>query len=440
MIIMPDIFTLKYPYEMKSIKLISLCLVLFYIPAISQVGNIIKKVKETTKNETEATVKPKDEKVTPNVKSESDKDNSTQTNVKKSTGSEKLRERNKPQQNTTDKKTKPESTVQIADMNSSVLAPAVAWYSLLDQDHLYYDATSGYFRPHGFHVFFLPEKDIKGEPMNFNKYDSYYPPAMHLDVIDKQNGEKKVTFYYRAEPEILPAYKMKIDDRGTDPMYPAYTNLFEGSYDLKFYINDNHFYTFPINIEKISNKDPYSPVKQLYITRGEWEDWGRIEFNSDGDFIFSHYMPEKDVKVTNQSKWNETIHYPYTAKLLRNGKVIGNYDAQNPQRTLEKGSVFAENGRWVRNQNAFYAYPPVNRRINDNHSHDYVYTKDMTDGNYSVETEIYKPSGTIKSKYTFVIKKGKVVPVPRADRSQHDDKFTLIEQGPNYHYVKKIKN
>ena len=97
---------------------------------------------------------------------------------------------------------------------------------------------------------------------------------MHLDVIDKQNGEKKVTFYYRAELEILPAYKMKIDDRGTDPMYPAYTNLFEGSYDLKFYINDNHFYTFPINIEKISNKDPYSPVKQLYIMRGEWEDWG----------------------------------------------------------------------------------------------------------------------------------------------------------------------
>ena len=103
MIIMPDIFTLKYPYKMKSIKLISLCLVLFYIPAISQVGNIIKKVKETTKNETEATVKPKDEKVTPNVKSEIDKDNSTQTNVKKSTGSEKLRERDRPQQNTTDK-------------------------------------------------------------------------------------------------------------------------------------------------------------------------------------------------------------------------------------------------------------------------------------------------------------------------------------------------
>jgi hypothetical protein len=119
--------------------------------------------------------------------------------------------------------------------------------------------------------------------------------------------------------------------------------------------------------------------------------------------------------------------------------VIGNYDAQNEKRTIEKGSVFAENGRWVRNQNAFYAYPPVNRRINDNHSHDYIYTKDMIDGNYTIETEIFKPSGVVKSKYAFTFKDGKVVPTQRADRALNADNLTLIEQGPNFFYVRKSK-
>lgn len=411
---------------MKSLKCIIVFLLVFLLKnqTIGQVGNLMKKVKDATKKETEV-VNPKEE--------------NTNREGNKSGSIDKSRERNIPKQETTDKTAKPASKIQLADMSSAILSPAVAWYSLLDQNHLYYDATSGYFRPHGFHVFFLPEKDINGQPMNYNTYDSYYPPAMHLDVIDKLSGEKKVTFYYRAEPDILPAFKMNIDDRGTDPLYPPFINLFEGSYELRFFINDNHFYTFPIKIEKMSNKDPYSPVKQLYIMRGEWEDWGRVEFNSDGDFIFSHYLPEKDIKVTNQSRWDETVHYPFTAKLLRNGKVIGNYNAQNPQRTLEKGSVFAENGRWVRNQNAFYAFPPVNRRINDNHSHDYIYTKDMTDGNYIIETEIFKPTGVIKNKYEFTIKDGKILPSIRADRAQNSDKYTLIEQGPNFHYVKKIK-
>lgn len=411
---------------MKSLKCIIVFLLVFSLKnqTIGQVGNLMKKVKDATKKETEV-VNPKEE--------------NTNREGNKSGSIDKSRERNIPKQETTDKTAKPASKIQLADMSSAILSPAVAWYSLLDQNHLYYDATSGYFRPHGFHVFFLPEKDINGQPMNYNTYDSYYPPAMHLDVIDKVSGEKKVTFYYRAEPDILPAFKMNIDDRGTDPLYPPFINLFEGSYELRFFINDNHFYTFPIKIEKMSNKDPYSPVKQLYIMRGEWEDWGRVEFNSDGDFIFSHYLPEKDIKVTNQSRWDETVHYPFTAKLLRNGKVIGNYNAQNPQRTLEKGSVFAENGRWVRNQNAFYAFPPVNRRINDNHSHDYIYTKDMTDGNYIIEMEIFKPTGVIKNKYEFTIKDGKILPSIRADRAQNSDKYTLIEQGPNFHYVKKIK-
>lgn len=417
----------------QLISTICLCL-LGLVNVQCQLGNLTKKIKEATKTESETTKPDKDS----NKTKVSEKLQSPGSNeAAKSTDQEKTRTRNIPQPKTVDKNAKPASTIQTADMSSSVLSPAVAWYSLLDQDHLYYDASTGYFRPHGFHVFFLPEKDINGQPMNFAKFDSYHPPAMHLDVIDKSNGEKKARFYYRAAPEILPAFKMNIDDRGTDPMYPPYVNLFEGSYYLKFYINENHFYTFPITIEKVPNKDPYSPLKQLWIMRGEWEEWGRVEYNSGGDFIFSHYLPERDVKVTNQSKWNDQIQYPYTARLLRNGKVIGNFDAQSPDRSITKGTVSADNARWVRNQNPFYAYPPVNRRINDNHSHDYIYTKDITDGNYTIENEIFKPTGTVKSRYTFTVKDGKIVSDPRTDRSTHKDKLTVLEQGPNYFYIRK---
>ncbi|MFZ1787558.1 MAG: hypothetical protein WAT92_04570 [Saprospiraceae bacterium] len=424
---------------MKNLKFLSLFILLFTLhnPMYSQLGNLVKKAKEATKKEAEPTKPQSAPEPTKTVPVPSEKPTANET--RNSPSNERTRDRNIPPPKTKDKNAKPESKVQVADMSSSVLSPAIAWYSLLDQDNLYYDAATGYFRPTGLDVLFLPEKDINGQPMNFKIYDTYNPPPLRLDVIDNSTGNKKVTFYYRADVDILPAFKMKIDDRGADPLYPAHTTLLEGSYDLKFYINENLFYTFPIKIEKVSNKDPYSPLKQLYFMRGEWEEWGRVEYNSGGDFIFSHYLPERDVKVTNQSRWDETVHYPFTAKLLRNGKVVGNYDAQNEKRTLEKGSVFAENAKWVRNQNAFYAYPPVNRMINDNHSHDYVYTKDMIDGNYTVETEIFKPSGVIKNKYDFTIKNGKFVPDPRADRSLHSDPFTLLEQGPNYHYIRKSK-
>ncbi len=424
---------------MKNLKFLSLFILLFTLhnPMYSQLGNLVKKAKEATKKEAEPTKPQSAPEPTKTVPVPSEKPTANET--RNSPSNERTRDRNIPPPTTKDKNAKPESTIQIADMSSAVLSPAIAWYSLLDQDYLYYDASSGYFRPHGLFALFLPERDIKGQAMNFNKYDSYYPPPLRLDVIDKQNGEKKGAFYFRAEPELLPAFRMKLDDRGTDPLYPSFIKLFEGSYDLKFFINENHFYTFPITIEKVSNKDPYAPLKQLYFMRGAWEDWGRVEYNSDGDFIFSHYLPERDAKITNQTKWDERMQYPYTARLMRNGKVIGNFDAQTPQMTLIKGSVFTENGRWLRNQNPFYAYPPVNRMINANHSHDYVYTNDMTDGNYSVVTEIFKPSGVIKNKYDFTIKNGKFVPDPRSDRSQHSDPFTLLEQGPNYHYIKKSK-
>ena len=140
---------------MKNLKFLSLFILLFTLhnPTYSQLGNLVKKAKEATKKEAEPTKPQSTPEPTKTVPVPSEKPAVNET--RNSPSNERTRDRNIPAPTTKDKNAKPESTIQIADMSSAVLSPAIAWYSLLDQDYLYYDASSGYFRPHGLFALFL---------------------------------------------------------------------------------------------------------------------------------------------------------------------------------------------------------------------------------------------------------------------------------------------
>jgi hypothetical protein len=408
------------------------CLLLMSFTSLSAQLNALKKVKDAVKKEESSAAKP-DKPSSPAAEKVSTKPESVKPSPSRTSRDADM---TKVKDNSQKSKGPAGQKQQVADMSTSSLSPSIAWYSLLSDGCLNYNATNGYFNPDGFYAFFLPEKDTEGQPMQYGKYQSSIAPYIKMSVRDKKKNEIKGTFYYLAEPEVLPAYKLKLSDRNT-PEYPYSINLFEGEYDLEFYVSDNHFYTFPIKIEKQTNSDPYNPVKQMYWMRGEWEEWARIGFNGSNEFQLGMYLPDRNIKVESQSRWDEDTQYPYMTKLYKNGKLFGLWDLADGK-TQIKGNATANNGKWYRNETIFYAWPPKDKADNNSYI-TYVLEKDaMTDGSYTIETEVYRPTGVEKAKYAFEIKGGVIQSHDRTNRDKVMDKKTLVEQGPNLWYLKKM--
>lgn len=324
---------------------------------------------------------------------------------------------------------------QTPDMSSAVLSPSIAWYSLLENGCFGYNASTGYFRPDGFYVFFLPERDTKGQPMKYTDYSA--GPYIRMEVVQKPANTVKAAFYYYAEPEILPAYKMKLCEKANDPKYPSHITLTEGEYNFDFYVGDHQITSFPVRIEKQLSANPYSPVKQMYWMRGDWENWARLGFDAFDEFQFSFYLPERNIKIENQAKWDDYTQYPYKAKLFRNGELVGVHELEGDGQTLTTGEVNAENGRWFRNENNFWVWPPKERLDASTYNRIPFLRKDLKDGDYTIETEIEKPSGTERARYAFQVRGGEIVSHPNTDRAQHPNPLTLVEQGPDFRYIPK---
>lgn len=323
---------------------------------------------------------------------------------------------------------------QVPDMSSALQFPSVAFEDLISDQSLYFNPITGYFRPTKFHFYFLPEKDMEGKPMNYNNFTKAFLPYLRLDVVNKSSGQVIGKFYYRAEPYILPSYETTLYEDALNPETPTSVTLTEGSYSLDFFIGDNKIASQPFKVEKENNPDPYAPARQMYWMRGEWEQYGRITFNSYDDFMFGHYIPDRNIKIKSQSKWDEYTDYPFTAKLYRNTTMVGVYDVFDFK--ISKGNVTADNGKWRLNENVFYKYPFA--KTPGTNSNAFLKKEHMSDGDYTIETEIFRPSGTIKNKYKFTIKSGQIISDPRADRSKHKDPLTFMEQGVGLWYLPKM--
>jgi hypothetical protein len=320
----------------------------------------------------------------------------------------------------------PKEPVEL-DFSSTPASPAIAFDDLLDR-YLEYNPTNGELRIDGLHASFLPQKTTKGTPANYSEYNN---PILSVDVVEVTKNELKGTLYFKAELEIIPFYKMKLfnDARNLDK-YPYFVKIFEGQYELRFKAGSKHFYTFPFSVSKKSNPDVYAPVKDMYFANGLWSQWGYVEF-LDEDFTFKTYHTTQDAKIKNQNGWNETRNYEFTMKLYLNGKIVG-YHELNGDHQLEKQQLNTEVGHWIINGGAFMRPG----------STDLLTRKDMPDGSYRVDVEVFRPDlpgGKEIQQFSFVMKGGQPVSDPRADRSLNKDPLTLVEQGTKLFYVKRSK-
>lgn len=313
------------------------------------------------------------------------------------------------------------------DFSTSNLSPAIAWFDLLDERLFAFDITKGELRLNGIHASFLPTKTKDGKEINYRPSLSVeMRPPIRADIVEVATGALKGQQYYKAEDYIPPFKKLNLVEEYGGDYFPFWVNVTEGSYEVRFFVGKSHFYTFPFKVEKKTNPDAYAAVKDFYFLHGPWEEWARIQFDEmDGQMTPSIYLTEQRADVKNHSNWDEFKPLQMVAKLTRNGSLVATFGV-NPNTTHPT----TNNGKWTRFQ--FLTYKAGTNQ--------YFTKADLKDGNYILETNVKDPktSKSSLSKYSFAVKEGMIQLHPKADRNQHKDPFTILEQGREFFYIKKM--
>jgi hypothetical protein len=320
------------------------------------------------------------------------------------------------------------------DFSTANFPPAVAWFDLLDADKFAFDITKGEIRLNGIHVSFLPTKSKDGKDINYRPslstskgYENMRPPV-RADIVDATTGALKGQQFFKVEDYIPPFKKMVLVEEFGGDYFPFWASVKEGSYEIRFFLGKTQFYTFPFQVEKKTNPDAYAPVKDLYFLKGPWEEWARIQFDErSGEVLPSIYLTERNLDIKNQTNWNDTVPMKGLVKISRNGTLVATYG-----QTINSGDFTPDNGKWTRCQ--FLAYKAGS---NDKS----MFTKaDMKDGNYVMDVNVKNPKNgkTYVAKYGFAVKGGEILPHPKADRNQNKDPLTVVEQGKEFFYFKKM--
>lgn len=316
------------------------------------------------------------------------------------------------------------------DFDSEPFAPSIAWASLLSGGSWYFNITNGQMKLNNIQVSFLPKKAKDGTAVRYESY-SNKTPLLRMEVWDTKANALKETMHYEAKLATAPFYDMEVIE-GYD--YKSFATLTEGSYELRFWAGTKYFYSFPFQVEKQSNPDPYAPVHDFYFLKGPWQDWGRVEFGPDGHFIFNFYLTHQTTTIENQARWDAKKEYKYLVKLYREGKMVAAHSIPNSGSGFEEGDIQTHNGKWERSDCTFHKFPVAKPG-----SRDFFMKADMKDGNYTVELWLKSLDGVEAThKYSFVVKNSLIVPPPQADRALNTNPLQFLEQGPGRFYVKKI--
>lgn len=320
------------------------------------------------------------------------------------------------------------------DFSTANFPPAIAWFDLLDANKFAFDITKGEIRLNGIHVSFLPPKSKDGKDINYRPslstskgYENMRPP-IRADIVDAATGALKGQQFFKVEDYIPPFKKMVLVDQFGGDYFPFFANVKEGSYEIRFFLGKTPFYTFPFQVEKKTNPDAYAPVKDLYFLKGPWEDWARIQFDEQsGEVLPSIYLTERNLNIKSETNWNDTVPMKGLVKISRNGTLVATYG-----QTTNSGDFNPDNGKWTRCQ--FLTF-----KVGSNDRETFK-KADMKDGNYVMEVNIKNPKNgkTVVGKYGFTVKGGEIQSHPKADRNQNKDPLTVLEQGKEFYYFKKM--
>jgi len=334
------------------------------------------------------------------------------------------------------KKGSTNTSVQI-DWDSQKTLPAVSLSSFLSNDGLRLE-LDGTLKIEALEISFLPKKDKNGTPIN---YDPYKRADFLITAdLNKQGGDEKLhTYYFTVNPVSQPFSLMSAIHRPNDDMH-QHTQITEGDYILEFHVADKHVQSITFSVVKATNDDTYAAMNEMYFLDGPWNKYGRLSFTENvgkEQLVFEFYILNNTTDIENEHRPNKQKEMSYTFQLFRNGNVVAaNY--VNSDGSIKTSIAQGARGYWNITGVPCMKYPAKKDRRGA--IQEYFTKSDMIDGNYKIVLEQEQfTGGSISKTYNFTVSNQRIVPIAQADRKSYYDITTLIEQGPEFHFIKLTK-
>lgn len=324
------------------------------------------------------------------------------------------------------------------DFSSSRVWPGVTLHSLLTHYTGLTMSLDGKLQIPKLIFSFLPPNLEGGDIPNYSS-DIKEEVMVVAKVVDRKTQKELGAFYFDVNP-----YQNTFShgEQHTGHGYDKVIQMKEGQYDLKFYGTGTHFFTLPFKVIKKKSKDPYSVFPEVYFLKGPWENWGYITTDDSKTggkqwLQFMFYIDYDNPEVESEYKQAVNSEVMYRGTVYRGTTKIGLLLPQKAQ-AEKRGKNFdrtatATRGTWT-TMGSYLA--KLNWKHEDNKSR-YVNLKTLKDGQYTIVLEVKDAHGKYTKKtFPFQISGGKPIGHSSSTRGKHNDKYTFMESGLGYIFIK----
>ena len=303
------------------------------------------------------------------------------------------------------------------DWTQYPMTPAITFQSLL------YGTTNG--RADNYTATFIPNRTASGKSVSPTADQSEY-----LRIKIYKDGQYQNYFEYEGDQAFEEGKKVKFNwpksryQRNGE--WVGWSESFlnqwgAGNYRLDFYAGDKMFYSFDFELAKLTNNDPYASMKEMWVTRGPWNNFAYVNHANTGNLVFGFYLTHEEFMPNPSDAKKTTKPVKWSVKMLKDGKPYAQHYGNGPNTAQVKQAEWGEQ---------MCAFKLVDKPGE-------VKFASLTDGAYKIELTV---EGEAKPRiYNFTVKDKKIVLIPEQDRTKNTDPTRLIEGWNDYFWLKLEK-
>lgn len=302
------------------------------------------------------------------------------------------------------------------DWSTFKQTPAITFNSLL------YGTTT---RADNYTATFIPNKTANGKDVDVVGDQSEY-----LKIKVFKDGQYMNYFEYSGDQVFDDGKKTKFNSPGSryqrDGEWVGWGESFlnqwgPGNMRLDFYAGDKMFYSFDFELHKLTNDDPYGAIKELWVTRGPWNNFAYLNYADSGNLVFGLYITHEEFKPFPANSKKTTKSVKWSVNMFKDNKLYAQHYGNGPN------TAQVEQAKW---NEVSCAFKLVNKPGE-------IKFADLTDGAYKIELSL---EGEENPRiYKFTVKDKKIVQIPEQDRTKNTDPTRLIEGWNDFFWLKLEK-
>ncbi|MGC4041179.1 MAG: hypothetical protein QM710_10435 [Flavobacterium sp.] len=272
---------------------------------------------------------------------------------------------------------------------------------------------------------FIPNKTANGKQV-----DAIGDQSEYLRIKVYKDGQYMNYFEYDGTQVFDDGKKTKFNEPSSrymrDGEWVGHSESFltdwgPGNYKLDFYAGDKMFYSFDFELHKLTNDDPYGSIKELWVTRGPWNNFAYLNYADTGNLVFGYYITHEEFKPFPANARKTTKSVKWSVNMFKDNKLYAQHYGNGPNQAQ------VEQAKW---QEVSCAFKLVNKPGE-------IKFADLTDGAYRIELTV---EGEANPRiYKFTVKDKKIVQIPEQDRTKNTDPTRLIEGWNDFFWLKLEK-